>query len=432
MDSLWTQTAEMPRFEGLHQDVKTDVLIIGGGMAGLLCACLLHRDGVSYVLVEAERVCGGITGHTTAKLTVQHGLICQRLIHTFGVDRARQYLQANEEALEQYRRLCRDIDCDFEEKTAYVYALDDARKIEREIRALEQLGGSAEFTRDLPLPFPVAGAVGFPHQAQFHPLKFAAAIAKDLHIYEHTPVRELVGTTAVTDGGTIAAEKIIVATHFPFLNKHGSYFLKQYQHRSYVIALENAPQMDGMYVDENHKGLSFRTHGDLLLVGGGGHRTGKQGGSWPELRDFARRHYPQAVGKYHWAAQDCMTLDGVPYIGPYSAATSHLYVATGFNKWGMTSSMAAALLLRDLVQGRENPYAPVFSPSRTILRPQLAANAFEAAAGWLAPTVRRCPHLGCGLKWNPHEHSWDCPCHGSRFAEDGKKLDNPATGDLKP
>ena len=248
MDSLWTQTAEMPRFEGLHQDVKTDVLIIGGGMAGLLCACLLHRDGVSYVLVEAQRVCGGIPGHTTAKLTVQHGLICQRLIHTFGADRARQYLQANEEALEQYRRLCRDIDCDFEEKTAYVYALDDARKIEREIRALEQLGGSAEFTRDLPLPFPVAGAVGFPHQAQFHPLKFAAAIAKDLHIYENTPVRELVGTTAVTDGGTISAEKIIVATHFPFLNKHGSYFLKQYQHRSYVIALENAPQMDGMYV----------------------------------------------------------------------------------------------------------------------------------------------------------------------------------------
>ena len=140
----------------------------------------------------------------------------------------------------------------------------------------------------------------------------------------------------------------------------------------------------------------------------------------------------ELVEKYHWAAQDCMTLDGVPYIGPYSAATSHLYVATGFNKWGMTSSMAAALLLRDLVQGRENPYAPVFSPSRTILRPQLAANAFEAAAGWLAPTVRRCPHLGCGLKWNPHEHSWDCPCHGSRFAEDGKKLDNPATGDLKP
>ena len=243
-------------------------------------------------------------------------------------------------------------------------------------------------------------------------------------------MRELVGTTAVTDSGRIAAEKIIVATHFPFLNKHGSYFLKMYQHRSYVIALKNAPQIDGMYVDEAPAGMSFRTYGNLLLVGGGGHRTGKKGGSWPELQNFARRHYPDAVEKYRWAAQDCMTLDAVPYIGPYSASTSGLYVATGFNKWGMTSSMVSAMLLRDMVQGKENPCAPVFSPSRTILRPQLAVNAFEAAAGWLVPAARRCPHLGCGLKWNPHEHSWDCPCHGSRFTQDGKKLDNPAAGDL--
>lgn len=431
MNSLWEQTSAIPTFERLHQDRKTDVLIIGGGMAGILCAYLLHCVGISYMLVESSRICAGITGHTTAKITSQHGLIYQRLIQAFGAERARQYLRANEAALEQYRQMCRDIDCDFEEKTSYVYALHDPRKIERELLALEQLGWSAEFARDLPLPFPVAGAVRYPNQAQFHPLKFAAAIAKGLHIYEHTPVRELVGTTAVTDGGTITAEKIIVATHFPFLNKHGSYFLKMYQHRSYVIALEHAPRMDGMYVDEDHRGLSFRTYGDLLLVGGGGHRTGKKGGSWSELRDFARQHYPDTVEKYHWAAQDCMTLDAVPYIGPYSAATSGLYVATGFNKWGMTSSMVAALILRDLVQGKENPYASLFSPSRTILRPQLAVNAFEAAAGWLMPTVRRCPHLGCGLKWNPYEHSWDCPCHGSRFTEAGKKLDNPATGDLK-
>lgn len=431
MSSLWEQTAAVPRFEGLHQDIKTDVLIIGGGMAGILCAYLLHCAGISYALVEAERVCGGISGNTTAKITSQHGLIYQRLIREFGVERARQYLRANEAALEQYRQMCRDIDCDFEEKTSYVYSLHDPSKIERELLALERLGWNAEFARDLPLPFPIAGAVRYPSQAQFHPLKFAAAIIKELHIYEHTPVRELMGTTAVTDGGRIAAEKIIVATHFPFLNKHGSYFLKMYQHRSYVIALEHAPPIDGMYVDEDHTGLSFRTYGNLLLVGGGGHRTGKKGGCWPELQDFAQRYYPNAVEKYHWAAQDCMTLDAVPYIGPYSATTSGLYVATGFNKWGMTSSMVAALLLRDLVQGRENPYAPVFSPSRTILRPQLAANAFEAAAGWLMPTARRCPHLGCGLRWNPYEHSWDCPCHGSRFTEAGKMLDNPATGDLK-
>ena len=244
-------------------------------------------------------------------------------------------------------------------------------------------------------------------------------------------MRELIGTTAVTNHGRIRAEKILVTTHFPFLNKHGSYFLKLYQHRSYVIALQGAPDVDGMYVDASRTGLSFRNCQNLLLLGGGGHRTGKKGGGWRELRDFARRHYPQAEEQYRWAAQDCMSLDGVPYIGPYSASTPDLYVAAGFNKWGMTSSMVSAMLLSDLVQGKNSPYGEVFSPSRSILRPQLAVNGFEAVSSLLTPTARRCPHLGCALKWNPVEHTWDCPCHGSRFTEDGKRLDGPATGDLK-
>ena len=276
----------------------------------------------------------------------------------------------------------------------------------------------------------MAGAVRVHNQAQFHPLKFVFCLAKGLHIYEHTPVRELIGTTAVTDSGKVAAKAVIVATHFPFLNKHGSYFLKLYQHRSYVIALENAPDVDGMYVDEAQEGMSFRNARDLLLVGGGGHRTGKRGGAWRELREFARRYYPGATEKYQWATQDCMSLDGVPYIGPYSSSTSNLYVATGFNKWGMTSSMVSAMLLSDLVQGKTNPFAEVFSPSRTVLRPQLVVNGFEAAVGLLAPTTKRCPHMGCALKWNSQEHTWDCPCHGSRFTKKGECIDNPATGDL--
>ena len=126
-----------------------------------------------------------------------------------------------------------------------------------------------------------------------------------------------------------------------------------------------------------------------------------------------------------------MSLDGVPYIGQYSSRTPGLFVATGFNKWGMTSSMAAAMLLSDLVQGRKNPYAQVFSPSRTALRPQLFSNMGKAAVHLLTPRSPRCPHMGCALKWNPQERSWDCPCHGSRFTEEGKLLDNPATGGLK-
>lgn len=431
MASLWEETWKHPAFPPLDGDAATDVLIIGGGMAGILCAYRLHRAGVPYLLAEAETIGSGTTKNTTAKLTSQHGLIYERLIRLFGTERAKQYLTANQEALEAYRELCRGIRCGFEEKDAYVYSRNDREKLERELAALEKLGFHAEFAEHLPLPFPVAGAVKFPHQAQFHPLEFLSALAKDLHICEHTPVQELVGTTAITPRGRITAKKIVVTTHFPFLNKHGSYFLKLYQHRSYVIALEHAQNVDGMYVDEAQKGMSFRNYGGQLLVGGGDHRTGKQGGGWRELREFAKRYYPNAVETAHWAAQDCMSLDGVPYIGPYSASTDHLYVASGFNKWGMTSSMVAARILSDLVQEKEKPYGDVFSPSRTILRPQLVVNGLEAAAGLLTPAARRCPHLGCALKWNPQEHSWDCPCHGSRFTENGALIDNPATGDLK-
>lgn len=430
MDSIWTKTARLPRFDPLRTDLKTDVLIIGGGIAGLLCAHRLFRAGVDCVLVEADRLCGGVTGNTTAKITSQHGLIYSRLIREFGEERARLYLEANQAALEQYRILCRDMDCDFREEDAFVYAVDDRKKLDRELAALDKLGFAAEFISAPPLPLSTAGAVCFPRQAQFHPLKFAASISGDLRIFERTKVLELGPGKAVTNGGTISAEKMVVATHFPVLNKHGGYFLKLYQHRSYVLALENAQDVHGMYVDEDKKGLSFRNYGGLLLLGGGGRRTGKRGGGWRELEDFARRRYPEARETARWATQDCMTLDGVPYIGQYSKGTSGLYVAAGFNKWGMTSAMAAAMILTDMIQGRENPYAPVFSPERTVLRPQLAVNGLEAVLNLLTPTVPRCPHMGCALKYNPQERSWDCPCHGSRFEEDGRLITGPATDDI--
>ena len=304
--------------------------------------------------------------------------------------------------------------------------------LEREQRALDRLGFPADLVSELPLPFPVAGAVRFPRQAQFHPLKFAAGIAKGLPVFEHTKVLELAPGRAVTTGGTISADKIIIATHFPLLNKHGGYFLKLYQHRSYVLALKNAPDLGGMYVDGRGTGLSFRNYGELLLLGGGSHRTGKPGGGWPELEASARRFWPKARVTARWAAQDCMTLDGVPYVGEYSRRTPGLYVVSGFNKWGMTSSMAAAMLLTDLVlERRDSPCEALFSPSRTMLRPQLAVNSWESALGLLTPTSPRCPHMGCALKYNAQEHSWDCPCHGSRFGEDGALLDNPAADDKR-
>ncbi len=431
MKSLWEQTAELNHFDCLDGDIKTDVLIIGGGMAGLLCAYQLHQAGVPYVLAEADTICSGVTKNTTAKLTIQHGLIYHKLIAQFGVERARRYLAAQEEALSRYRTLCRHLDCDYEEQDSYVYARDNLRNIERELDALHRLGFPGEFASRLPLPFPVAGGVKFPRQAQFHPLKFTAAISQGLNIYEHTMVKELIGRTAITNHGRIHAKHIVVATHFPFLNRHGSYFIKLYQHRSYVLALEHAPNLNGMYVDQTQTGLSFRNYGGMLLVGGGGHRTGKPGGNWRELRQFVKEYYPESTEKYYWAAQDCMSLDNMPYIGPYWSNTSDVYVATGFNKWGMTNSMVAATLLCDLVQGKQNPYAEIFSPARPIFRPQLAVNALESTVNLLTPSTRRCPHLGCALKWNAAEHTWDCPCHGSRFTRDGTLIDNPATKDLK-
>lgn len=430
INSVWANTTKIPVFPCLDHDAKTDVLIIGGGLAGLLCAYTLNQAGIDYLLIEADTICSGVSRNTTAKLTSQHGLIYERLIREFGTDTARVYWEANEAALARFRQLSEKNPCNFEVKPAYVYATSQNEKLEKELRALERIGVNATFQEKLPLPFPIFGAIKFENQAQFHPLMFASGIAQGLNIREHTKALAFNGNTVTTNRGNIQASKILVATHFPLLNKHGSYFLKMYQHRSYVLALEHGPKLDGMYVDEAKDGLSFRMADQLLLLGGGAHRTGKQGGNWSELEAFAHRYYPGAREKCRWATQDCMTLDGIPYIGPYSKRTPHLYVATGFNKWGMTSSMVAAMILCDMVQGKENPWAPIFSPSRTMLRPQLFANVFEATKNLLTVSKPRCPHMGCALKWNPQEHSWDCPCHGSRFTKKGKLLDNPATGDL--
>ena len=428
--SVWTDIVTLPKFSSLDKDVKTDVLIIGGGLCGILCAYQLKNAGIDYILVEGSKIASGITKNTTAKITSQHGIIYSKIIDSFGKEKAKMYLDINELALSTYKEICKDIECDLEEKDAYTYSLNDRAKIEDEVAALNSLGFNAEFREKTELPFSISGAIKFNNQAQFNPLKFIGEVAKDLNIYENSFIKELKPGCAITSSGKIYAKKIIVATHFPFINKHGSYFLKLYQHRSYVSVYENAVSLNGMYVDENKKGMSFRNYQNFLLIGGGGHRTGKEGGAWKPIHSFAQEHYPDAKLQFEWATQDCMTLDSVPYIGNYSKSTTNIYVATGFNKWGMTSSMAASIILCDLIQEKNNEYAEVFSPSRSILKPQLIVNGFESLANLIPPAKRRCPHLGCGLKWNKAEHTWDCPCHGSRFDKYGHLIDNPATGDL--
>lgn len=427
---FWTESVTLPTFPTMKQDIRTDVLVIGGGLTGLLCAYHLQRAGLEVVVAEADTIGSGVTGRTTAKITTQHGAIYHTIAKRHGMQAARYYYEANAEALEAYRRL----DGDFDRNTCdgFLFSRTHREVLETELTVLRAIGAQAEWAEDVELPFPVAGALRIPHQAQVHPLKLLNALVPELTVYEHTRVREIRGNIATTDNGTtVTAGAIVVATHFPFLNRHGAYFLKLYQHRSYVAVVDNAPPLKNTYWEASDSGLTFRQCGDRLLIVGGGHRTGKSGLGWKAVEQVVRHYYPKAQITARFATQDCMSLDGIPYIGRYAKHTPQLYVATGFNGWGMTSAMTAALLLTGELTGKPKPWASVFAPDRTIWRQQLAINAVETLKTLLKPTAPRCPHLGCALKWNAAEHSWDCPCHGSRFSEDGKLRNGPATGNLK-
>lgn len=431
MQSVWFENINKPEFDSLDGNCETDVLIIGGGLAGILCAYMLEQKGVDYLLIEADRICSGVTADTTAKVTAQHGLIYDKIISKYGLEYAREYYNLNSNAVNIYRDLCKKYDCNFETKSAYVYSLEENEDIENEIEAYRAIGIPFDVVTQTPLPLNIYKAIRLDNQGQINPLELLFKISENLNIREKTKLINLDDTSAETDCGTIKYKRAVFTTHFPILNKHGLFSLKMYQDRSYVIALENVQDVDGMYIDASGKGLSFRNYRNLLLLGGGSHRTGKKGGSYTELLQFTKTHYPEATVKTQFATQDCMTLDSMPYIGQYSKNTPNLFVATGFNKWGFTSAMVAAELLCDMLTNSKNidEDANIFSPSRNIFHPQLAFNIFESFIGLISPTVPRCPHLGCALKYNKAEHSWDCPCHGSRFTEDGKLINNPATDD---
>ncbi len=476
--SLWEQTVDIPRRAPLSGDVVTQAIVIGAGMAGVLIADRLTQRGVATVVLEASRIGSGQTRRTTAKITSQHGMTYDALIKRFGQERAQQYAQANEQAIRAYAECVRkrDIDCDFRETASYLYAFENDAPLRREAEAAAALGIDARFVSDPGLPFAVAGAVRFGHQACFHPLRFLRAMSEGLEIYEDTCVLAVEGNNVRTTRGTVRAEHIVFASHYPFINVPGWYFLRMHQERSYVLALESDWLPDALYFSPDQDGLSLRAADGLLLVSGGSHRTGEnsQGRRYEALHAQARKLLPVGREVYRWSAQDCMTLDGMPYIGRFSQSTPNWYVATGFGKWGMSSSMAAALCIAGLITDDPPEWWAVFSPARLRLSASaksLATDTAQAFKGlsreWLGvpdetldalpnghggiveadghkagvykdETGRchivdpRCPHLGCQLEWNPDEKSWDCPCHGSRFAYDGSLLDDPAQESLAP
>lgn len=456
MESLWRKQTRLPSFkngrynlgdqDNVHQNEinedSWDVIVIGAGMAGLLTAYYLRERGKRVLILEADEVASGQTERTTAKITSQHGLKYSKLIKQAGIEKARLYAQANEAAIREYERLIRIecIDCQFEKTASYLYSKENEAALQEEARAANTLGIDAFFTKETELPFPVAGAVCFCNQAQFSPLKFVKYICADLEIWENTKVVGFKDDAVITEKGTITADKIVVATHYPIFNIPGFYFLRQHQERSYVLALSGCDTIKSMYYGIDRDGLSFRQAGEYLLLGGGAHRTGKgvkEGMcGYHGLTQAAKQYFPEGKEEMRWAAQDCMPHDGIPFIGRYSVFKKNLYVVTGFQKWGMTSSMIAAMILRDELCGISNPYTELFTPQRFLLRASMGnllkdiGMSVQGLTKGLFCTMTkkapRCPHMGCELVWNPEEQSWDCPCHGSRYDKDGKLLDNPS------
>lgn len=473
--SIWRRTTALPERAALEGSRNADAVVIGAGLAGVLIARRLQAQGLETVVLEAAETGSGQTGNTTAKITSQHGLIYNRLLSQWGEELARQYAQANQQAVAEYRLLCADADCDWEDCPAFLYATGPGNALELECAAAQKLGIDASLTAKTELPFPVTAALRFDGQARFHPLRFLEAAAAGLTIYEHTRVLSVEGMRVVTPRGTVTARYVVFACHFPFVNVPGYYFMRMHQERSYVLALEGAQRMEGMYLGIDRRRLSFRAQGELLLLGGEGRRTGEHtaGGRYRALWEQARKLYPRCSQTASWSAQDCMTLDGVPYIGRFSVSQPQWYVATGFRKWGMTSAMVSAMVISDLIVRGESPWAEVFSPQR--FDPGLTARTLYKEAGYSVAGLSRgvfapprglaenlpeghggvvewdgekagvykeeggethvvsvrCPHMGCQLEWDPDEKRWECPCHGSRFDCRGKLLDGPAQTDLE-
>lgn len=463
MKSIWESNLELAGRKPLQSNLTVQIVVIGAGIAGILTAYFLKERGHQVIVVETKEIAGGQTKGTTAKITSQHGMCYEKLIRKIGREKARIYAQANEEAISVYEQIIakEKISCHFEKRAAYLYTVQESgkAKLQKEAEAARSLGIKAQFVEGkeiTELPFKVSGAVCFENQAWFHPLAFIKHLSDKIEIFEHTKVLSVKKHKVLTDKGTITAQNIVFATHYPFVNLPGFYFLRQHQERSYVLALKEQKELLGMYYGIDKNGLSFRSAGDILLLGGGGHRTGKNKGKnkkyknetcenrntgYVYLRKMAQVYYPNAEEAAAWSAQDCMPHDHLPFIGKYSMLRPYWYVATGFKKWGMTSAMVAAITISNQICGVSHDFAlnkNIFTPQRVQFRASIKNLVIDIGEsiqglgkGLFSKKKHRCPHMGCRLEWNAEESSWDCPCHGSRFDSAGTLQDNPAQIDLR-
>jgi glycine/D-amino acid oxidase-like deaminating enzyme/nitrite reductase/ring-hydroxylating ferredoxin subunit len=486
--SLWLDTAaprtEHPPLEG---ERRVDVAVVGAGITGITTALLLARAGCSVAVVDQHVVAGGTTGHSTAKVTSQHGMNYAPLRLTHGRDAARLYAQAMEAAKERIATFVDEgIDCAFRPRAAYLYAGAGWQRplVEREAHAAREAGLPATFVETPPLPYEAHGAVRFDDQAEFDPLRYVLGLTRRLveaggDVFENTRARQVHEgdpCRVETERGTLIADDVVVATLMPFLNR-GGFFARAFPSRSYVVTARLfEPPPEGMFISAGAPTRSLRAHpfdgGELLLVGGEGHHTGSgeaQPERYEELIAFAHRHWDVRSIEHRWSAQDYSPADQLPYAGRVHPFSRRVYIATGLKKWGITGGTAAAMLIADAILGRDNEWAGLFSSTR--LRPLQGGARFaienvrvgarfaserlwhrgdrpiedlepgegaivsaggRKVAGFRDDTGRlhavstRCTHLGCQVAWNSAERSWDCPCHGSRFDVDGEILDGPA------
>ena len=492
-EPYWLASTTRTSYPALDRDVKVDVAVAGGGMTGITAAYMLKKAGLKVAVVEAGRIIQGTTGHTTGKITSQHSLIYNRTKNYMGSERAKQYADANESAIRTIHGLVKSegIDCDFNWEPAYIFTLTDSyiQKIADEASTAESLGIKAAYTESIPLPFKVKGAVRFDDQARFHPRKYLLALAGKIegngsYIFENTRVvdmKEGSPCTLITSGGRkVTADYAILATHFPCYDGRGFYFARMYPERSYALALKVKEKfLGGMYITAEDPGRSLRSQehdgGELLIVSGEHHKTGhgtRLKEHYNNLMEFAQKHYEVQELLCRWSTQDYTTLDKVPYVGRLTSKHQNVFTATGFRKWGMTNSTVSAMIITDLITKGESPWAEVYDPSRFIPNPSItsfiAMNADVAAnlvSGKLKPAAQdielekgeadvveiegqkmgvfkdekeqlhivdtTCTHMGCELKWNDAETTWDCPCHGSRFTCEGKIVEGPAVNELQ-
>jgi glycine/D-amino acid oxidase-like deaminating enzyme/nitrite reductase/ring-hydroxylating ferredoxin subunit len=489
--SLWLATTAGDGFPALEGDIEVDVAVVGGGITGVTVAHLLKTEGKRVALLEMRGVGLGTTGHTTAKLTVSHGLVYAKLSSSHGPDAARLYAESNREAIHQMATLASElgIDCDWEQASNYVYTESSGRldTLGEERDAMRSAGILAELTRESDLPFPIAGALRVDEQAQFHPIKYLAGLAARIpgdgsHVFEQTRATAVEGektATVETSSGRVRAKDVVVATQLPFVDR-GLFFAKAHPQKSFAVSaeVEEARAPRGMYISIDEPTRSIRstpaTSGNRhLIVGGESRRPGGQendGHAYRALDAFMREEFDIASER-HWSAHDYIPVDGLPFIGRLRRGDDHLYVATGFAKWGLTKGTIAARIITDSIVGRSNPWAALYRTQRWT--PRASAKSFvtengrvgrrfvtdrvrpRSAAERLAPgegaVIRvggrhqavycdelgnrhvlsaRCPHLGCLVAWSEADKTWECPCHGSRFAAEGRLLQGPATTDL--